>query len=703
MDHQLLNDLKYDIIIRMKFKGLVFILILLFFASDPLLSQKKKSPADLPPRYRQWLEEEVVYIITPREKDVFLQLETDREREIFINAFWKQRDPEPLTPENEYKTEHYRRIAYANEHFGKEGPGAGWRSAMGRIYILLGPPDQVERFENDAEIFPVVLWFYQGKTELGLPNYFCVAFFKRSGIGEYELYSPLKDGPQSLLIHYRGDPADYLSAYNKLYNINPTVAQVSMSLIPEEAGHLTSPSLASEVLVRKKIPEAPYNKVEDTYAEKLLAYKEIIEVDYTANYIPCDAYAKVIQDPSGIYFVHYLLEPKKLTFTQVGERYKANLEINGKVTDSAGRNIYQFERTVPIDFNQEQLNGIRDKLFSFQDIFPLLEGNYKLDVLIKNTVAKEFTSMEQNLTIPAPGGLRLSPLILANRVIRDSEYQGRLKPFLFGKTQLVPSPRNDFTRQETLYLFLQVSGLTEELQSSGSLEFAILKEGENLVSRRRAIRDYPDPMNILEEFSLSSLPPAYYKIRVYLLDAAAKEILSEEEDFLISQLPRLSRPWLLSIPQPPPTDPQHANILGLQCFQKNELVRAKALLEKAYSQNPGSKKFALDYAQALFANKEYQRVREVLTPHLAGPDRPDFLLLYAQSSQALGALEEAISFYKEYLAHFGANLNALNAIGECYYQLGNVQEALVAWEKSLELSPKQEKIKEMVESLRRKK
>ncbi len=679
------------------------LLILIFFLSAPVLPQKKKSSRDLPPKYRKWLEEEVVYIITPKEKEVFLQLETDREREAFITAFWKQRDPEPLTPENEFMIEHYRRISYANQHFGKEGPGAGWRSAMGRVYILLGQPDQVERYENDAEIFPVVLWFYQGKAELGLPNSFYVAFFKRSGVGEYELYSPVKDGPQSLLIHYRGDPADYMSAYNKLYNINPTVAAVSMSLIPEEMGGLSSPSLASEILVRNKIPQAGYEKVKDDYAEKLLAYKDIIEVDYTANYIPADSCAQVLRDPSGMYFVHYLVEPKKLTLAQVGDRFRANLEVNGKVTDSSGRTVYQYERRVPIDFSQEQVSNIKDKLFSFQDIFPLLEGSYKLDVLVKNTVSKEFTSIEDELMVPGSTGPRLSELVLANRLIRNSEYRGYVKPFLIGDIQLVPSPRNDFTRQDKLYLFFQLTGLTEELRTGGSLEFTILKEEEKVQSLTRALRDYPDPGNILEEFSLSHLPWAYYKIKVSLLDPAKNEILFEQKDFVVSHLSQLPRPWVLSLPQPPSSDPVHIHILGTQCLQKNDLVRAKVFLEKAYRQDPASKTFSLDYARLLMATQEYKTAKEVISPYLAEPDRPDFLLLFAQCCQALGELAEAIAHYKEYLSHFGANLNALNAIGECYYQLGDYKEALTAWEKSLELSPKQERIKERVESLRRKK
>jgi GWxTD domain-containing protein len=88
---------------------------------------------DLPPKYRAWLQEDVVYIITPREKDVFLRLETDRERDIFIEAFWKQRDPSPGTPINEFREEHYRRIQYANKMFGRTTFLPGWKSERGRL------------------------------------------------------------------------------------------------------------------------------------------------------------------------------------------------------------------------------------------------------------------------------------------------------------------------------------------------------------------------------------------------------------------------------------------------------------------------------------------------------------------------------------------------------------------------------------------
>jgi GWxTD domain-containing protein len=665
--------------------------------------QKKKSSKDLPPQYRKWLEEEVVYIITPKEKEVFLQLESDREREIFIEAFWKARDPDPDTPENEFKKEHYRRLAYANQWFGREGPGAGWRTDMGRVYITLGEPESIDRYENDSEIYPVVIWFYQGMGEYGLPDSFNVAFFKQSGMGQYILYTPVKYGPHALLTHYQGDPGDNLAAYTKLMDVEPLVAEISMTLIPEEAAHIQSPSIASEVLVTGKIPSAPYQKVKDSYAQKLLMYKDIIDVDYTANYIENDAFAEVIKDKSGVSFVHYLIEPKKLTFEQVGDKFRTRLEINGRVADAAGKLVYQYDRSVPIEFDREQLSNIKTKLFSFQDMFPLVEGNYKFTILFKNTVSKEFTSTEKDLSVVGAPGLRFSQLVLANRVLRNSEYSGKSKPFLIDNVQLVPSPRNDFSTADKLYLYFQVFGLTEELKENGLLEYSILKEGEKIFSTTKSIKEYQDKMNILEEFSLDNLATAYYKIRVSLLDRNKNELLFEQDNFFVSYLASLPRPWVLSIPLPPSDDPLFANILGNQFLNKNDEPKARRLLGEAYQKNPRSKQFALDFCRVLFLNKEYQKVKEVSSPFLQGQEKYEFLAPVGQSSQALGELAEAISYYKEYLAHYGTNIQILNSIGECYYQLGDPQEALVAWERSLELNPKQEKIRKMVDSIKQKK
>ena len=112
----------------------------------PSVKQKKQQKSalkvELSRVYKKWLNEDVVWIITDQERAAFKQLSNDEERDNFIEAFWQRRDPTPDTEENEYKEEHYRRIAYANEHFAAGIPG--WKSDRGRIYIMYGPADEVD-------------------------------------------------------------------------------------------------------------------------------------------------------------------------------------------------------------------------------------------------------------------------------------------------------------------------------------------------------------------------------------------------------------------------------------------------------------------------------------------------------------------------------------------------------------------------------
>lgn len=676
---------------------------LCFIPISFLFSQEKLSSKDLNPTLKKWLEEEVVYIITPVEKDVFLQLQTERERLIFIEAFWKQRDPNPDYPGNEYKEEHYRRLQYVENWFGRSAPGEGWRMDQGRIYITLGPPKSIERYENSGQIYPVIIWFYDGMAEYKLPNSFNVVFFKRDGTGTYQLYSPVRYGPQNLLIHYYGDMTEYADAFFKILDIEPAVARISLSLLPGEYMDGVQLSLASEILISQQVPSAPHNKVKDAYAEKLLKYKDIIEVDYTANYIDNYSMVRVIQDKSGNFFVHYLIEPSQLTFELYQDNYHSNLEINGQITDQEGKSIYQFDRTIPIDFGENQMSSIRNKLFSYQDMFPLVAGQYKFFSLLKNTVSKEFTSIEANLVIPDIPALQLSQLILANRINKDTEYKGKNKPFLIGNIQLIPSPRNDFVRGDTLFVHFQIQGLTAELKEGVSIEYSIFKEKEKVHSLLKNGKEYSDLHDIIEQFPLANFPPAYYTIKVLLLDENQMEVFSQEAPFLITHVESLSRPWIVSMPMVSLEDPVFANILGKQFMNKNDKIKAKPLLEQAYQKNPNNPDFALDLCNILFGNKEFQRVKQIVDPFLLDQRKYPFLQLMGQTCQSLGELPEAISFYKEYLDYFGTNIFVLNSTGDCYYQLNNLEEALIAFEKSLEISPDQERIKALVKTIREKK
>ncbi len=127
------------------------------------------APAPQEPKagpYIKWLNEDVAYIIKPVEREAFLQLKTDEERERFVVQFWLIRDPMPGTFENEYKEEHYRRIGYANSRFWSAIPG--WKTDRGKIYILFGPADEIESHPSgQGEKPPFEHWLYKYLEGIG--------------------------------------------------------------------------------------------------------------------------------------------------------------------------------------------------------------------------------------------------------------------------------------------------------------------------------------------------------------------------------------------------------------------------------------------------------------------------------------------------------------------------------------------------------
>jgi GWxTD domain-containing protein len=666
---------------------------------------KKKNPKDLPLQYRRWLTEEVVYIISPKERDVFLQLETDRERETFIKAFWRQRDETPETDKNEYREEHYRRIAYANQWLGRDTPTQGWRTDQGRIYILLGEPKEIQRFENIPELRPTVIWFFDTKGDTRLPAAFNVVFFKPEGVQEFKIYSPIKDGPQHLLMHYAGDATDYEEAYYQIQSVEPAVAQVSLTLIPGDSTMTDRPSMATEILLSQNIPASGYEKVKDDYAEKLLRYKDIIEVDYTSNWINNDSIMGVFRDANGQSFVHLAIEPSKLNFQTSTQGYHTEMDVEGRVTDAANpsRTIYQFNRTIPLDVNDAQLSAIRAKLFSYQDLFPLIPGRYKLNVLWKNRVSKEFTSAEAEILVPKANEFALNAPILANKANKTSGYRGATKAFLLNDIQLVPSPRNDFQQSDTLSVFSQVVNAPADVRNGGAIEYAILREGVPFKSFVRTMAEIPDGTNLYEEISLADFPPAQYRLQITVLDAARKSRQTGKADFYITPMLALPRPFVVSLTHPASTEPASLHILGSEYLAADDAAKARPLLQAAYERQPGEIKFALDYARILLREKDYPGVKSVAAVYLTDDRKWDFLQIVAQAHQASGEFEPAIARYKEYLAHFGTNIEILNAIGECYFNLGNSAEALVAWERSLQINLNQPQLKERVKALKDKK
>ncbi len=686
--------------------GIVSLLVLVTLwisVPAPMPGQTRTALKDLPQRFRDWLEKEVVYIIGAKERDVFLQLKNDRERDIFIDAFWKQRDPTPGTPTNETRDDHYKRIAYADEYFSRDTSRPGWMTDRGRIYIILGPPLDISRFEGESYVHPTLIWSYAGRPEHGLPSHFDLVFFRRNGTGEHVLYSPAQDGPASLLVNFRGDPTNRSEAYNQLRKFSPRLAGVSLSLIPGEGLSLGQPSLASDMLIAR-VYGIPEKAVNTKYAEAMLKFKDVVEVDYTANYIDSDSLVSVIRDDSGLFFVHYAVQPAKLSALAYDGKASVNFALNGIVRDADGRVIFQYDKTFPLDFDRGQIEDVRKTGILIEDAIPLASGLYNFSLLLKNTVSKEFTSFEKQIVVPRARSAEfgMSPLLLGYQAKRMPAAPRQVKPFRAGDVQISCQPGRTYAPRETLAVFFQLFGMPEEMRRTGRAEFVFERQGREFLRTEVPLKDLP-AMDVVQEFPLRTFAPDYYKLRVTLRDAQARAAVTAEADFEVSPLADIPRPWVVAKVMPPADNAMYAYLVGGQLVKAGDLDGGGELLAKAYHANPNMLDYALAYAEWLARNKDYARAKDILGPlSKATGEKHELLALLGTCSQALGQYREAILHYRTYLDRAGVRPDILNSIGQCSFELGDFEEARAAWERSLAIDPQQDRIREDLDRIRKK-
>lgn len=670
-----------------------------------LFGHQKEKAGELPSVYEKWLNEEVVYIITPKEKEVFLQLETNRERNLFIEAFWNQRDIIFNKPKGISKKEHYDRLAYANRFFGRGTPKPGWRTDRGRTYIIMGEPEDIQRFEGKTQTYPAEVWFYQGRTDIGLPPGFNLVFYQESFTGEYRLYSPAKDGPQALLTNYYGDSMNYLEAYKQLREFEPDLAQVSLSLIPGEGNvYAGRPSLSSDLLIQR-IETAPARQIKDRYAQKFFEYKDIVEVEYSTNYIECLSSIKVIKDPSGTYFVHYAIEPEKLSVDSFENRYFTTLKVNGIVSNSDNKVIYQFGKDFSINFDRERIESISRQPLSLRDMFPLIPGNYKISILVKNEASKEFTSLEGSLLIPGESdGLQMTSLILGYAMKKEEKQQAGLRPFQIGDNQIYIHSNSIFTKKDALVAAFQIHGMDQAIKEKAEIQYTFFKDDVEFRTFTKKIPEYPDLPNILEQFPLHDYTPALYRIQAALF-VDGKEVLAGREDFAVTYADAIVRPWIYSKVSAEIQDPVYEYIIGTQLYNIGRIAEARDHLEKAFQKDPNSVDFALNLARAYLALDQNEKIESVLLPFANRPAPPvyDMFLVLGEAYRNSGEYDKALQTYDKAISHYGLNIVLLNALGECYFRLGIPDEALAAWEKSLEINPDQPEIQRTVRALKQKK
>jgi GWxTD domain-containing protein len=688
----------------MKVKTPAIVCFFLLFLSSITPAQQVKEK-DLDPQYRDWLNL-TRYIIHDNELDVFMQLGDNRQRDTFIEAFWKLRDPTPGTPKNEFKEEIIERFNYANRRLGSGAGRPGWMTDQGRIYIILGEPVSIERNPSSQDVYPNEIWSYYGDPNLGLPSHFTLVFFRKGGSGELKLYDPVSDGPASLLVLGRHwDFQAYEELYEKIREVSPILALSCLSLVPGDIPLNYQPSPQNNFIMAN-ILESVKKNYNPTYATHFLDLIGVVDTEYMTNFIESEVQTDVIRDPvSGLDFLHFSILPKEMSvdYYEPNNQYYSDLRIN--VSLSVHDNIiFQYSKDFPVYFSEDEVSQVSSTGLSIEDAFPLATGDYKFTILLQNSVAKEFSIFEQDMSIPEdPGAPKICGPFIGYKILNLSESYHI--PYKILDKKLAVDPKKMYAASDELAFFLNIENLTRELWEGGEVRVSVsVFEGQGPPKKSYAIKlnNYPfnETLFIDQTLAASEFVPDYYDLRLSLNDKNGTTIDETNENFIISTADSMAHPNPKTKGVPLQNQFIYYYMLAHQYDNLYRPEKAEEYFEKAYAQRPDYINGLIDYANFALKTRKYDKAIELIEKVRDDEEHKfSYYLIKGKALMGLDSYEEAIDSLLEGNKIYNSDLSLLNSLGFCYYRTDQKERALEVLNTSLRLNPNQEEIKELIKEI----
>ena len=503
---------------------------LFFVFSLTALAQKdEKKPAQLQKEeqldyFKKWLEEDVVYIITPEEKEVLTSLTTEEEKEHFVEQFWRRRDSDPRTALNEFKEEHYRRIAYANDrfHWGK----AGWRTDRGRVYIMFGPPDgqktnaggstyyrPAEEGGGSTITYPFEVWFYRHLPGIG--SGIEVEFVDPTLTGEFRLALSSQEKDALLLMPGMGGETHW--EQEGLQTRGERVRSMDLlrpTGLRQGAIPLRSPFETVEryfqLTHRRGIPGSKLKEIVTLQLSyQTLPYRHRLDTHW-------------ISEALSLSSLTLFIRKQDLTFTPwANDLLRAKVTVYGQVETLSQEVVFTFEDELTSDIERSMEVREREKIFHYQKRIPLRPGRYKLTLVVKDSESGHMGTSRILLVAEGTGEeFGASNVIVFDRVFFTDGQPDLTQPFNYlGGVKLYPSVDNAFSKERPLYAYLEVYNPAED-QSSGSpdvmLKYAIRPEDSEQVSftdiSKRTGASYGNRLVVVQPISLRDLEPGRYEL-----------------------------------------------------------------------------------------------------------------------------------------------------------------------------------------------
>src|ERR1700741_4913061 len=455
----------------------------------------KKSLKELDTPYKQWLNEDVVYIISPEERQAFLQLETNEEREQFIEQFWLRRSNNPDLPDNDFKEEHYRRIAYANEHYASGIPG--WKTDRGRMYIMWGPADEVEThptggtYDRPMEegggsttTYPFETWRYRYMEGIG--ENVIWEFVDPSGSGEYHL--TMDPSEKDALLHVPGAGLSLLesmgmaSKTDRFTRSDGTNLPTSLGGTPASLNEFTRLELYAKV---QRPPEVKYKDLEAIVTSRMV--RDQLKFEYRTDFL------KVTSD-TVLVPITVQVPNNQLQFKSKEGVHSAELNIFGRVSTLTGRVVQTFEDPVMKDYPDSLFQLSVKQMCIYQKALPLRPGLYRLDLVVKDVGSGNLGAVNTRLAVPRydEEKLEASTLILADQIEHVPAKQVGTGQFVLGSSKVRPRMNGDFTTTDKLGIYLQVYNLKSDEKthkSSAAFTYTVKKGDQQIMQFRETSED----------------------------------------------------------------------------------------------------------------------------------------------------------------------------------------------------------------------
>lgn len=516
--------------------------------------QQKELRQELKGPYKKWMDQDVRWIITDQERKAFLGLSNDEERDAFIEQFWRRRNPDPESPDNSYREEIYRRIAYADDHFAAGKPG--WMTDRGHIYIAWGPPDSIDSHPAGGEYnrpmdegggqtqtFPFEIWNYRHLDGIG--ENVDVEFVDTCMCGDYHM--TINRAEKDALLHVPGGGPtleESMGQAKRSDRFNGGLEQLGKGPMSSAQGAKEFDRLEQYA----KLEAAPMIKFKDL-DEFITSHKVL-----TGPFFPFDVRTDFVRvtDDTVLVPITLQIRNRDITYKTTDGVSRGVVNILGRVSTITGRIAQTFEDTVEVDEPSELLPKTLDSKSVYWKSLPLRPGHYRLDIVIKDvnnpdhigTYARAFIVPEYN-----DDKLAASSLILADKMRQVPSKDIGTGQFVIGNTYIRPRVTGSaakpvtYKRNQDLDFWMQVYNLkinpkTKQNEATVNYRVTDLGSHKTLFETTEAaskLNPNSDQVTLEKSMPLASLQPGKYQITISVNDGVSKQQLAQSAPFEVTQ------------------------------------------------------------------------------------------------------------------------------------------------------------------------